>query len=249
MIQDNDISIELYLLCFNEEKMILHTLNYYSKICSKITIIDNQSTDSSISLARNYKNVVLKYLDSGNEFIEDRLTESRNNCWKESIADYVIVCDMDEFLYDEHLAEKLLLAKHQNVIMPKIKGYNMMSDDFPSNYEKLITEQVKYGVRSTRFDKRIIFDPKKVKEINYRPGAHLCNPEFYESATADTLIDFKLLHYKYLGKDYLYKKHEAYANRMSKISKEKKHGIEYLYGADHVNNVFELSKQLEKIVS
>ena len=33
------IQIELFLLCYNEEKMILHTLNYYSKFCSKITII------------------------------------------------------------------------------------------------------------------------------------------------------------------------------------------------------------------
>ena len=46
-----------------------------------------------------------------------------------------------------------------------------MSDNFPF-YNKLITEQVKYGFRSTRFDKKIIL-LQRVKEINYRPGAHL----------------------------------------------------------------------------
>ncbi|MEM0575404.1 glycosyltransferase family 2 protein [Flavobacterium polysaccharolyticum] len=244
-----NIAVELYLLCFNEEKMILHTLNYYSKICSKIIIIDNQSTDNSIRLASDYENIEFRYLDSGNEFIEDKLTESKNNCWKGSAADYVIVCDMDEFLYDEQLLEKLLIAKEQKIIMPTVIGYNMMSDDFPTNYESLITEQVKYGVRSERFDKQIIFDPKKIKEINYRPGAHLCQPLFYENRVETSKMELKLLHYKYLGKDYLYKKHKGYANRMSEISKDKKHGYEYLEGENHVDSIFESSKLLKKIIT
>jgi glycosyltransferase involved in cell wall biosynthesis len=248
MITNSAIAIELYLLCFNEEKMILHTLNYYSKICSKIIIIDNQSTDNSIRLASDYKNIEFRYLDSGNEFIEDKLTESKNICWKGSAADYVIVCDMDEFLYDEQLLEKLLMAKEQKIIMPTVIGYNMMSDDFPTNYESLITEQVKYGVRSERFDKQIIFDPKKVKEINYRPGAHLCQPVFYGNRIESSKIELKLLHYKYLGKDYLYKKHKGYANRMSEISKDKKHGAEYLDGESYIDSIFESSKFLEKII-
>lgn len=248
MTQNKDITIEVYLLCFNEEKIILHTLNYYSKICSKIIIIDNQSTDDSLSLASKYKNVEFRHLDSGNEFVEDRLTESRNNCWKESTADYVIVCDMDEFLYDENLLKKLVLAKEQGIVIPMIIGYNMMSMDFPANYDKLITEQVKLGVKSSRFDKKIIFDPKKVKEINYRPGAHLSYPVFYENNVVDPLMELKLLHYKYLGKEYLYKKHEGYVDRMSEISKEKRHGYEYLEGKDHINNMFDSCNYLNKVV-
>ena len=81
------------------------------------------------------------------------------------------------------------MAKEQGIIMPMIIGYNMMSDNFPSNYNKLITEQVKYGFRSTRFDKKIIFDPKRVKEINYRPGAHLSYPVFYENNIVDPLME------------------------------------------------------------
>ena len=248
MTQKLDITIEVYLLCFNEEKIILHTLNYYSQICNKIIIIDNHSTDDSLNLARKFKNVKFRQLDSGYEFIEDRLTESRNNCWKESTADYVIVCDMDEFLYDENLLEKLALAKEQGIIMPMIIGYNMMSDNFPSNYNKLITEQVKYGFRSTRFDKKIIFDPKRVKEINYRPGAHLSYPVFYENNIVDPLMELKLLHYKYLGKEYLYKKHKGYVDRMSETSKEKRHGYEYLEGKEHINNVFDSCNYLNRVI-
>lgn len=249
MIPNTNLQIELFVLCFNEAQMIRHTLNYYSRICSKITVINNQSTDDSIQLASHFKNVKIKSLDSGNEFIEDVLTESRNNCWKGSTADYVIVCDMDEFLYDDHLIEKLLLAKSQRIAIPMIVGYNMMSPEFPANYEKLITQQVKHGVKSCRFDKNIIFDPKRVKEINYRPGAHICYPEFYEGIIVEPLIELKLLHYKYLGRDYLYTKHEGYVNRMSDISKEKRHGYEYLDGNDHVDRVFDSSNHLTQIIN
>lgn len=248
MIQKNNLNIELYLLCFNEEKMIRHTLNYYSKICNKIIVIDNQSTDKSIELACAYPNLEFRILDTEHEFIEDKLTEVKNNCWKGSNADYVIVCDMDEFLYDENLIEKLTIAKQQNICIPKIKGYNMINDFFPEDYKKLLTNQVKYGVRTSRFDKNIIFNPKMIKEINYRPGAHLCNPVVKKDSNCNSSIELQLLHYKYLGKEYLYQKHEKYAKRMSNISREKKHGAEYLDGKAHIDTVFKLSDKLNKII-
>ncbi len=248
MASIKDITIELYVLCFNEAKMIRHTFNYYSKICSKIIIIDNESTDNSLALASTYNNIEFRTLSTGNEFIEDKLQETRNNCWKESIADYVIVCDMDEFLYDENLLEKLISAKKQQISIPIITGYNMMSDTFPDDYHLPITSQVKCGKRSNWFDKNIIFDPKKVKEINYSPGSHQCNPVFFEDQISDPLVELKLLHYKYLGKEYLYKKHEGYVNRMSEISRKKRHGYEYLDGEKHINNMFESANYLNKIV-
>lgn len=248
MIHNTNLIIELYVLCYNEEKIIVHTLNYYSQFCNKIIVIDNQSTDQSIALATQFKNVEVRTLPSNNQFIEDVLTTSRNNCWKGSKADFVIVCDMDELLYDENLIQKLESAKHHHISIPKINGYNMMSENFPDDYSQLITNQVKQGIRTTRFDKKIIFDPKNVKEINYRPGAHLCYPVFYQSPPATPTIELALLHYKYLGKDYLYQKHQRYADRMSTTSKEKKHGAEYLEGQTHINKMFEQATQLEKII-
>lgn len=248
MIHNCNLIIELYVLCFNEEKMILHSLNYYSQFCSKIIIIDNQSTDNSILLAEKFENIEVRSLFTGNEFVEDVLTYSRNNCWKGSKADFVIVCDMDELLYDENLIEKLIIAKQKNISIPKIQGYNMICDYFPDNYEKLITNQIQYGVRTTRFDKNIVFDPKQVKEINYRPGAHLCNPVFYTEPISREVIELKLLHYKYLGKEYLYQKHKKYVERMSEISKKKLHGAEYLEGKTHIDKMFEASNKLEKII-
>jgi glycosyltransferase involved in cell wall biosynthesis len=249
MSKENNINIELYLLCYNEERMIVHTLNYYSKICSKIIIIDNGSIDSSLKLAKKYANIEIRHLKTNDEYVEDLLVESRNNCWKESTADYVIVCDMDEFLYDENLESKLLTAKNNGVIIPMVIGYNMMSDYFPEDYDRPITKQVQEGLRDKMFDKNIIFDPKKVKDINYGPGSHQCNPLFYEDRVVDPLIEFKLLHYKYIDKEYICKKHEKYSKRMSTVSKEKRHGYEYLLGNGFIEKVFSLSDYLIKVVN
>ena len=39
--------IHAHILAFNEEKILPFILDYYSKICDKIYIYDNISTDSS----------------------------------------------------------------------------------------------------------------------------------------------------------------------------------------------------------
>ena len=192
--------LEAFILCYNESQIIRHTLNYYSKFCDQITVLDNYSNDDTLSIINSeYPKVVVRQFGPHN-FREDILTETRNNCWKGSSADYVIVCDTDEFLYAENLLEKLEFLKLKKPAICPVLGYDMYSDKFPKDYTKPITEFVKYGVRNYRFDKSIIFSPKKVKHINYDAGAHTCNPKFYSGNKASELVEFKLLHFKYLSK-------------------------------------------------
>jgi hypothetical protein len=244
-----ELNIDLFLLCYNEESMIIHTLNYYSKFCGKITILDNFSTDNSLDLVRtHFPNVEIKTFDTNGEHREDIMMEVRNNCWKNSTADYVIVCDMDEFLYAENLLEKLHHIKKQNISIPVIVGYNMLSENFPTDYNADITEQIKVGYRDRMFDKNIIFSPNNVKEINYGPGSHQCFPAFHTQPHVDDVCELKLLHYKYLNKEYLIKRHINYAVRMSDINKQRKYGFEYELGQDHINNVYESSYYLLNVL-
>lgn len=247
---EKDLQIELFLLCYNEERMILHTLNYYSKFCSKITIIDNESTDNTLNIVKKFdSNIEIINLYTDGEIRDDLTANIKNNCWKGSNADYVIVCDMDEFLYDENLIEKLKTAKKNNVIIPVVTGYNMISDYFPNNYDLLITDQVKYGIRDRMFDKSIIFNPKMLIDVNYQPGCHSCAPDFNQEKVVDFLVEFKLLHYKYIDKEYLYQKHKTYSNRLSSINKEKRYGYEYLLGNDFIDKIFSLSYYLIKVIN
>lgn len=245
----SNINIELFLLCFNEQKIVPHTLNYYSKFCNKITIFDNDSTDDSVGLIKKIDDKInIIRLDSKGEYREDLLMQTRNNCWKKSKADYVIVCDMDEFLYDEFLINKLISAKNKGIAIPVVNGYNMMSSEFPSNYEIPIMNQIKYGLRDRMFDKHIIFDPKKIKKINYGPGSHSCSPEFYNDKEIDELLVLKLLHYKYIEKKYVCEKHQNYAERMSAINNKQNWGVEYNAGDKFVEKVFDLTHYLLKVI-
>jgi|SRR5690606_13931398 len=249
LMKNNNLNIELYLLCFNEEKIILHTLNYYSKFCSKIIIIDNESTDNSRNIIADYNhNIEIRTLKTGGQYREDLLMETRNNCWKGSSADFVIVCDMDELIYHENLVLELAKAKEKKIKIPVTIGYNMIGSNFPDNYKIPLTDQVKHGIRDRMFDKNIIFNPKEITEMNYGPGSHTCSPQFKDENIIDELLELKLLHFKYLDKEYLYNKHQLYADRMSQLSRDKKHGFEYLLGNGYIDKFFSLSHYLIKVI-
>lgn len=233
------MKIEAYILCYNEERMIRHTLNYYSTFCQKITVFDNNSLDNSIRiLEKYYPNVYVEFFNTRGEYREDVLIHIRNNCWKNSTADYVIVCDMDEFLYSDNIQTSLELLKANNVIIPIVYGYNMVSAVFPNNYDIPITDQVKTGVRDRFFDKSIIFSPTLLKEINFGPGSHFCSPVLAIESRIDYHFAFKLLHYKYLSKEHLYQKHKSYNDRMSEINKQRGYGEEYMLGDKYIDDKF-----------
>jgi glycosyltransferase involved in cell wall biosynthesis len=209
-------NVEAYIVCWNEERMILHTLNHYFTFCKKITLLDNYSTDGTVAIAKEqYPDVLVEYFDTNNEHRDDVLLEVKNNCWKNSTADYVIVCDTDEFLYAENIHQELSLLIENKVALPVVIGYNMGSTVFPDNFNIPIFDQVKTGVRDDAYDKQIIFSPTMVTDINFAIGCHKCEPVLKEHGKMDIIVEFKMLHYKYLSKEYIYKKHEAYANRLS----------------------------------
>ncbi|AEE48582.1 glycosyltransferase family 2 protein [Haliscomenobacter hydrossis] len=236
------MTIEAFFLCFNESRMIEHTLNYYSRFCDKITILDNQSTDNSVSIVREkFPDVVVEEFDTNGEYREDILMNIRNNRWKGSEADYVIMADMDEFIVDEHLLDKLEAMKRQRVAIPNITGYNMFSEIFPNDYGRLITEQVTKKFRDRTFDKKIIFSPKWVQEMNFGVGSHFCKPVYKEGVEVQTdhSFSFNLLHFKFLAREYLYKRHRGYATRMSDVNRFLNYGQQYMLGDQHIDKAFD----------
>ena len=81
-------------------------------------------------------------------------------------------------------------------------SFNLLGDDFPEYTKgKYLHELVKYGFNDyTWYTKSILFDPNKIKEINFGFGAHNSNPtgdvKWYRP---DNLF---LIHAKFLGLDY-----------------------------------------------
>ena len=172
----------------------------------KIIVLDNQSTDDSRSLFAPYENILVKSYDTGGEYREDVQTGIRNTIWKKSRghADYVIVCDLDEFLYVKDPDHFFGYLRSQKITVVRPLGFDMVSLQLPVQGRQ-IYDQIKEGVRNPQFDKMIFFDPNQIEEINFSPGSHLALPEGYVKILKRN-DKIKLLHYRYLSEEYILKK-------------------------------------------
>ena len=105
------MNIHAHIIAWNEERILPFVLDYYSRICSKIFIYDNMSTDSSDEIYRRYDKVeVIKWEseDSMNDDMNRKIKSLgyRNRSRNQNV-DWVITCDCDEILYHPNLIEKL----------------------------------------------------------------------------------------------------------------------------------------------
>lgn len=235
--------VHYYAVCWNEEKILPFMFDYYKQFVDGFTIFDNYSNDHSENIIRSYSNTkIFPFKTDG--FNDDAHNDIKNKCWKQSRgkADFVIVCDIDEFVYhsDIHQAIKLLKDGKYSIVKPY--GYNMYSADYPIyDSGQLITDQVKCGVRVPMFDKCILFDPHAIAEINYKPGAHECYP--WGRVKNYRNEDIKLLHYKCLGLQQILERNRAYVSRLSMGNKEKGYGAEYLKNEQFIIQEFNENEQ------
>ena len=221
--------VHYYSVCWNEERMLPFMFDYYSRFVDKFTIYDNHSTDSTLSIIKQHSNVRAIPFGGTEGFNDAENRRIKNNCWKQSRgkADWVIVCDMDEFLYHPNMANHLQELAHEGVTLPTTEGYEMYSEAFPTHTsDTLLTEVVQHGVRSHWLDKRILFDPHRIVDINYSVGAHQAEPTGIVSRSTGRPL--KVLHYKHLGLDYLMERYRKLGERLSTYNRENQFGTHYL---------------------
>lgn len=196
-----DLKIHLYALCWNEEKMLPHFFRYYDEIVDQYFISDNHSTDDSVKILSAHPKVTLSEFDvTGDSFIECA-RQHYNQCWKASRgqADWVIVCNIDEHMYHRNLRRYLRQCTRSGTTLHVSHGYNMVSETFPAS-DTPLHRVVPRGMREPHFDKPQVFNPNAIDEINFVTGRHSAEP------TGNVVIargKLKLLHFKYLGLDYL----------------------------------------------
>ena len=225
------MEIDVFAICYNEEKMLPYFMRYYSQFANTINIYDNFSTDKSRNIIMEYNNVSIIPYDSNNQIRDDIYLEIKNSCYKNSKADWVIVCDIDEFVYHPNLLEALENSK-ATVIRPA--GYEMFSENFPSG-DSMIFDQIKTGIPYPNSSKTCLFKPDV--DINFTPGCHLSNPT--GNVILDENSEIKLLHYKHLSRDYVIERYRNYVNRLSDINKKKKWGYHYSQTENEINKWFD----------
>ncbi|MFT5955974.1 MAG: hypothetical protein ACI8QD_002837, partial [Cyclobacteriaceae bacterium] len=212
-------SVHLYTFCYNESYFIPFFLAHYAPWVSRIVVYDNQSSDDSVTLLQQSSKVEVRTWDTNNQIRDDLKVQLMSNAWKESkgTADWVIVCDMDELLYHPQITQLLPLLRQQEYTVCRPLGYEMISEQRPDHGSPLL-QQVREGIRQPYWDKMVLFDPNEINEINFSPGGHYSLPEgrvraFFRQE------ELKLLHYRYLGLDYILNKHLVRNTRLSEINR------------------------------
>lgn len=213
--KNKNMNITIYTIAYNEEFMLPFFIKWYKERFPdcKIVVYDNYSTDNTVQIALDNNCEVIQY-DTNNQLSDSKYLEIKNNCWKDATTDWVIVCDVDELLD----INSSLLNTDQTLF--KSKGYNMCNVE---NIDNIL--DIKYGIESPGYDKTICFNKKYIKEINYSPGCHSCNPK------GDVIYGQKirpiLLHMKFINEDLLAKKYKSYKSRLSAENLKNNWGFQY----------------------
>ncbi len=214
--------VEAFIIAYNEAETIHLTLSHYFQFCDKITLYDNYSNDGTAYIAGSMGAEVKSFGTPGVLSDEDYLTV-KNNCWKKSKADWVIVCDSDEIIWHQHLETEFKLQKEVGATIFKTIGWDVVSHDMPKDSFMDITN----GYRNENYSKLAVFNPQAIKEIGYKYGCHVAKPSG-NIVYAD--MSLLLMHYRNIGGPHrLVDRHAIYRPRMSEKNRRFGLGCHYEY--------------------
>lgn len=240
--------IHIYALCWNEEKMLPYFFRHYDKIADQYYIFDNNSADNSYSILKSHPKVVANKINLPGQSMVEAAQQQYNSIWKKSRgkADWVIVCNMDEHFYHPNLRDYLERCTSVGITLVIPTAYEMVSDVFPVS-DKPLCETVKYGARDYTMDKPEIFNPNEIQEINFIPGRHWASP--VGNVKKPPIREVLLLHYKYLGVDYVNKRHLELKTGLRQTDIVSGYGIQYLMNEEvRRKKISKLKEQSIKVI-
>lgn len=220
-------AVDVYAICWNEERMLPYFLRHYGSFARRIVLFDNYSTDSSPSIANQHGKVELRRFGSPSAVCgEAERMPIRETAWQESRgnADWVMVVDCDEFIWHPCLLTYLQACRRRSVTVPRPLGFEMVSSDFPAGVGQ-IYQQVRSGVPGPLMNKWLLFDPNAIEAMHFSPGCHHASPT--GNVVFDDDPELKLLHFKYLGIEYVSARYQQLARR--RTAQDHRMGLNHHY--------------------
>lgn len=240
-----EIIYHVYSINWNEEKILPKFFQHYHQ-ADKIFILDNMSDDNSHEIINYHKGEIIPF-DTGGKLNDVTNMNLKNKCWKNSReADFVIIIDLDEFLffpnYPNDIKSALKYLSDENKTLVLFKGYNMYcTDEF---FDNILEDQQLFSTITNGnenpfpgcYDKVACISPNNFSSFNYGPGAHWI--ENYKGN--HQLINYGiLLHYKYIGRKYCKERFNSFFRRMSNENINRGYGRQYyMEQTDRINFVF-----------
>jgi hypothetical protein len=218
--------IHLHASCWNEERMLPFFFKYYDPIVDHYFIHDNQSSDHSLEILASHPRVtVLPLVLEGNSICEAAFQQI-NSLWEISRgqADWVTVCNIDELFWHVDLRWYLKRCKKTGITFLPSIGYQMVSDRFPEPEENLALT-VRNGTRDPAYDKPSFFNPSAITNSGFAMARHTATPEGHIVYPEHNEI--LLLHYKYLGLDYVTARHAELNARRREMDIQNRLGFQY----------------------
>ncbi len=212
----------VYALAWNEERLLPAFLHHYRE-ATRIVIYDNESTDGTRALVTAAGREIRSF-STGSLFDDVEHRRLKNTIWKEARVDpvdppvdYVVVQDLDEFLYfpdfPGDLCKGLEEMKRQGATCALCKGYQMVCSE--GEWQSALKQRESFGAdvasvicqgRESRwYDKVLVFNPRAIAETRYAMGAHHWSPvgEVVYAATRPYLLHFKFTGLEYTVQRYL----------------------------------------------
>ncbi len=195
------MDIHIYLLSYNEELLLPHTLNHYrSRLPNcNITIYDNMSSDKSEFIAKNNNCNVIKFNTNGedNELIKRKII---NNCWKSIKKGWIIIADMDEWL--DITMNDLIDEFNKGTSILSVKGCDMIGESNSVLLDDIDLNSINKYIINSHLSKNICFLREKITNMHYTAGHHKCSPiSKYPVIYSDKIYNVK--HMNYLGLPYI----------------------------------------------
>jgi glycosyltransferase involved in cell wall biosynthesis len=242
------MKIEVYTLANNEERLMPYIIRHYNRF-AKVIILENNSTDQTIEIAHSLGAEIWSYKipDELNDQIH---VDIKNNCWKNSKADWVIICDADEFVYHRDIIDYLSNTK-ATIFCPRL--FNMYSEQFPTTGGQ-IYDEVNRGVEGG--GKINLWRPSEISEINFAVGCHNARPAgnvifgidsrrqqgLFQSGPKTPVNQILTLHMRYLSRQYLIERSARAGQRLSALNRKNGWGYHMNFtperiGVDYDNEI------------
>ncbi len=210
--------IEAFIIVWNESQTIKLTIDHYKQFCDKITFFDNHSNDGTQEIIKS-NGCELNTFGTPGQLEDKEYIKIKNNCWKRSQADWVIVCDCDEIIWHDNIKE---VFENADGTIFKTIGFDIFSQHMPK--ESFL--ELQRGIPSENYSKLAVFSPK-IKSINYVYGCHVADPVGNIKYCSEKL---NLFHYRNIGgANRLIKRHKLYRERLSEYNKRFGLGVHYTY--------------------
>lgn len=240
------IIIHLYTLCWNEINILPFVIDYWKDIpVTKAIVYDNGSTDGSIEFLQQYDWIEVRHFDSDG-MNDDIQKQIKNSCWKESkgVADYVIVCDMDEVLWSCHWKDVLEFMKDNRCNVLATPWYALCGDSMPEHSDgvllhKIINKVYKQEINRQYKDigKFMLFNPNEIEEMNYSVGCHIADVK-PKLSMFETKRVYAIHFDKGFGVDYFIHRRKLMNNRLSETNRNNGWCYEYGFSEEKIREEY-----------